>query len=77
MPLPQDLVMHALAPALSTAGVKRLAVSVDEDDDAAKEVWQGYGFTPLKPVDLRRMAWQLPNFAKEATDGTVYYSLDL
>ena len=46
--LPQDLVLGALAPTLSLAGVRRLAVSVDDDDAAAKLLWAGYGFTPLQ-----------------------------
>ena len=45
---PQDLVLGALAPTLSLAGIRRLAVSVDDDDAAAKLLWAGYGFTPLQ-----------------------------
>jgi len=71
------LVLDAVAPSLARAGVRRLAVSVDDDDEEARQLWSRYGFTPLAATELRRLSWQLPTFSKEATQGTIYYSLDL
>lgn len=75
--LARDLVLRGIAPALAEAGVRRLAVSVDEGDEAGSALWAGYGFTPLKATELRHLGWQLPNFSKEATEGTNYFALDL
>ena len=40
-------------------------------------LWEGFGFVPLSGAELRRLAWQLPNFAREATEGTKYMALEL
>ena len=42
------------------AALRRLAVSMGEDDEVAREVRAGYGFAPLQPVEWWRLAWQLP-----------------
>ncbi|KAG1653045.1 hypothetical protein FOA52_008222, partial [Chlamydomonas sp. UWO 241] len=73
----RDLVLRAIAPGLADAGVRRLAVSVDEGDEPAAQLWSALGFAPLAPSEHRRLAWQLPTFGREASEGTVYYCLDL
>jgi hypothetical protein len=73
----RDLIHRALVPTLSAAGVRRLAVSVDEDDAPSTELWGSDGFEPLLPGEQRHLAWQLPNFQREAVQGTSYFALDL
>ncbi|GAX79516.1 hypothetical protein CEUSTIGMA_g6957.t1 [Chlamydomonas eustigma] len=65
------LVLDALAPSLSAAGVKQLAVCVDEDDEDAMVMWAEFGFEPLQPVDKRRLGWWLPQFSRDANSFTI------
>ena len=71
----RDLVLNFLTPALRDAGMKRLAVALD--DGGAKEVWTKLGFTPLPKAELRRLAWSIPAFGKESIKGVEYWSLSL
>eukprot|EP00955_Chlamydomonas_euryale_P043660 352667-Chlamydomonas_euryale.AAC.2 len=73
----RDLVVGALAPALADAGVRRLAVSVDAGDGSGAAVWRALGFSPLPPPEARWLAWQLPQFGREASEGSDYFWMDL
>ncbi|KAJ9532883.1 hypothetical protein QJQ45_010982 [Haematococcus lacustris] len=69
--------MRELALELSSAGVKRLVVSVDDDDTLSQQLWGRMGFEPLASATLRHLAWQFPAFSPAAGEGTCYLGQDL
>lgn len=75
----RNLVLNCLTPALREAGVKRLAVALDEGDEegGAKEMWTKLGFAPIAKSELRRLSWSIPAFGRDSIQGVEYWSLEI
>ena len=80
----RDLVLKCISPALKGAGVKRLAVALDEVGDdsvdldgGAKEMWAKMGFAPMSKTEIRRLSWSIPAFGRNSIKGVEYWSKDL
>ncbi|KAF5834294.1 hypothetical protein DUNSADRAFT_9117 [Dunaliella salina] len=64
-----------LSSTLGEAGVRRIVLPVDEDEDQA--LWRKLGFQPLESTTLRQLGWTLPAFSKDAVAGTSLLSKNL